>query len=232
MKKFNNKITACLCAAVLLCAVSLNAVAQETSSAKKTEFGFRFMPTYSSFDMKTSEGGTVSGDVTLGFGMGALLGFSFSNHVGIQGELIYSSVSQKFNDKDVQHKVSLKYINVPLLLTLNTGKSKVINLNIVGGPQIGFNVGSSITTSGTADANNTQPVLSVKKGDLGVAYGAGADIALTSAHTLLLSLGYRGVLGLVDISDQSSSITTDSYYVLDRTHLKTNSVYAGLTLMF
>lgn len=232
MKKFNNKIIVCLSAAILLCAVSLNAVAQETASAKRAEFGFRLMPTYSSFDMKTSEGGTVSGDVTLGFGLGALLGFSFSNHVGIQGEFIYSSVSQKINDKDAQHKVSLRYFNIPLLLTLNTGKSKVINLNIVGGPQIGFNVGSSITTTGAADVNNTQPVLSVKKGDVGLAYGAGADIALTSSHTLLLSLGYRGVLGLVDISDQSTSVTTGSYYVLDRTHLKTNSVYAGLTLMF
>lgn len=231
MKKFNNKIIA-LSVVVLLCAGSLNAVGQDAASVKKAEIGFRFMPTYSSFDMKLSDGGTVSGDVTLGFGIGALLGFSFSNNVGIQGELIYSSVSQKFNDKNVQHKVSLKYFNVPLLLTLNTGKSKVINLNVVGGPQIGFNVGSSITTTGAADVNNTQPVLSVKKGDLGVAYGAGADIALTSSHTLLLSLGYRGVLGLIDISDQSTSITTESYYVLDRTHLKTNAVYAGLTLMF
>jgi hypothetical protein len=74
--------------------------------------------------------------------------------------------------------------------------------------------------------------LSVKKGDLGVAYGVGADISLTPSHTLLLSLGYRGVMGLIDISDQSKTVTTDSYYVLDRTHLKTNSVYAGLTLMF
>jgi hypothetical protein len=199
---------------------------------KKAEFGIRLMPTYSSFDMKTSDGGTVSGDVTLGFGMGAILGFSFSEHVGIQGEFIYSSVSQKVNDKDVEHKVNLRYVNVPLLLTLNSGKSKVINLNIVGGPQMGFNVGSSITTTGAADVNNPQPVLSVKKGDFGVAYGAGADIALTSSHTLLLSLGYRGVLGLIDISDQSTSSTTGSYYVLDRTHLKTNAFYAGLTLMF
>lgn len=29
------------------------------------EFGFRFMPTFSSFDMKTSSGGTVKGEVTL-----------------------------------------------------------------------------------------------------------------------------------------------------------------------
>jgi hypothetical protein len=231
MKKFNNKIIA-LSVATLLCAGSFNANAQEMTSVKKGEFGFRFMPTFSSFDMKSSDGGTVSGDVTLGFGIGALLGFGFSEHVGIQGEVIYSSVSQKINDKDVQHKVNLRYVNVPLLLTLNTGKSKVINLKVVGGPQIGFNVGSSITTTGAADVNNPQPVLSVKKGDLGVAYGAGADIALTSSHTLLLSLGYRGVLGLIDISDQSTSVTTQSYYVLDRTHLKTNAVYAGLTLMF
>ena len=47
-----------------------------------------------------------------------------------------------------------------------------------------------------------------------------------------LSLGFRGVRGLVDISDDSQNITTDEYYVLDRAKVNTYSGYAGVALCF
>jgi len=45
-------------------------------------------------------------------------------------------------------------------------------------------------------------------------------------------MGFRGVYGLFDISDDSGTTSTDSYYVLDKTNLKTYSVYAGLSILF
>jgi hypothetical protein len=199
--------------------------------AQKGEFGLRFMPTFSSFEMKNSGGGTVKGDVTLGFGLGALLGFNFTNVVGIQGEVMYSSITQKYKELDVEHRVNLRYLNIPLLLSLNTGKTKAVNFNIVGGPQIGISAGSRLSTVGD---NNliAEPVLSVRRGDLGVAYGAGVDFALNAKRTFRFGLGYRGVLGLLDISDNNKSLTTDSYYILDRTNIKTNAAYFGLSLLF
>jgi opacity protein-like surface antigen len=199
---------------------------------KYAEFGIRFMPTFTSLEIKTSTGNNVSGDVTLGFGMGALLGFNFSKHIGVQGEIIYSSISQKYEIDDTAYKINLRYVNVPLLLSLNTGKTKAVNLNVVAGPQMGFNVGSRLTTSGVSDPNNPQPVLSVKKSDIGFAYGGGVDFALNASHTVRLSFGYRGVFGLLDISNRSNTITTNSYYILDRTHVKTNAAYAGLSILF
>jgi len=201
-------------------------------NAQKAEFGMRFMPTVSNFDMQTSSGGTVKGEVTLGYGVGALLGFNFSDHVGLQGEVIYSSINQKYTEEDVEYKVNLKYINIPLLFALNTNKSGPVNLNLVGGPQIGISVGSDVFTSGNNTTGESQPVVSVKKGDLGLAYGAGVDFGLNSSGALRLGLGFRGVYGLLDISDNSNSTTTDSYYILDRTHMKTYSAYAGLSLLF
>ena len=49
------------------------------------------MPTFTALDLNTSSGGTVKGDVTLGFGAGALIGVYLSEHIGIQGEFIYST---------------------------------------------------------------------------------------------------------------------------------------------
>ncbi|MFN0274289.1 MAG: porin family protein [Chitinophagales bacterium] len=199
---------------------------------RRGEVGLRFMPTFSSFDVQTSSGGTIQGKVTLGFGMGALLGFNFNDYIGVQGEVIYSALTQTTTDQNVEQKIDLKYLNIPLLVTLNTGKSKFVNFNVVVGPQIGLNVGSSLTTTGNNETDTTYAVLKVKKGDLGFAYGAGLDFGLNPAHNFRLSIGYRGVFGLFDISDNSQTMGNDSYYILDRSQIKTNSLYAGLSFLF
>lgn len=196
------------------------------------EFGFRFMPTFSSFDMKTSSGGTVKGEVTLGYGAGALLAINFSNHVGIQGEVIYNSLSQKFVDQELEREINLRYVNIPLLLSLNTGKSKPVNLNVVVGPQIGYNVGSSITSSGGASSDTLTTVLAIKKSDLGFAYGAGLEFALNETRTIRLDVGFRGVYGFVNVSNTSQTTETNSYYILDRAKVKTNAGYIGITFLF
>jgi hypothetical protein len=203
------------------------------SDAQKAEVGLRFMPTFSSFSAKTSSGGTIEGSVTLGYGFGALLGFNFTEHVGVQGEIIYTSISQKYKELDVEREINLRYFNIPLLLSLNTGKTKPVNFNFVAGPQIGLSAGSDIHVSGGGEGSEaTHAVLKVKKGDLGVAYGAGIDFGLNTEKTFRLGIGFRGVFGLFDISDNSQTIATDSYYVLDRTHLNTYSGYIGFSLLF
>ncbi len=232
MKELKNKIVTSISIVILLLVGTSNTFAQDIKSNKKMELGFRLMPTFTSLDVKTSSGGVVSGSVVLGFGAGIFLGYNFSNHIGVQGEIIYSSISQKFVDVNVERNINLRYINIPILLSLNTNKSKLINLNAVVGPQIGFNVGSRLTMSGSNNANDPKPILSVSKNDIGFAYGAGIDLGFNEERTIRLSLGYRGVIGLLDVSDQSKSITNDSYYVLDRTYIKTNAFYLGLSILF
>ncbi len=226
MKNLTNKVILCLTTAALLLASVTN------THAQRAEFGLRFMPTFSSFDLKTAAGGKVQGEATLGYGFGALLGFNLTDHIGVQGELIYSSAAQQYTERDVEREVKLKYFNIPLLLSFNTGKTKMVNFNLVAGPQIGISAGSSLSVSGINGADSTNAVLSVKKGDLGVAYGAGLDFGLNPSRTIRLTLGYRGVLGLFDVSDNSSTLTTDSYYVLDRTHVKSNAAYLGISFLF
>ncbi|KRP07614.1 MAG: hypothetical protein ABR94_08265 [Sphingobacteriales bacterium BACL12 MAG-120802-bin5] len=135
-------------------------------------------------------------------------------------------------ENDVEQQLNLRYVNIPLLLSLNTGKTKAINFNAVAGPQVGFNVGSSLSHSSEQNPDQPQALLSVKKGDIGFAYGAGIDFGLNPEKTIRLGMGYRGVLGLLDISDSSNTTTTEGYYVLDRSKLKTNAAYIGLSILF
>jgi hypothetical protein len=220
MKSFQLKMLSLATAALL---------GSEMADAQKVELGVRFMPTITSFQMQGSGGGTVKGQATFGYGVGGFVGVFFTDHIGVQGEVIYNSISQKYTDQSIQRQVKLQYVNIPVLLSLNTGKSKKVNLNVVFGPQMGLSVGSHVeSTSGNGSVSSTG-VLVVKKGDLGVAYGAGLDFGLGSM--LRLGIGFRGVYGLIDISDKSKTIETSSYYLLDKTHVKTYSAYIGLSIL-
>ena len=130
----------------------------------------------------------------------------------------------------MDRNINLKYVNIPLLLALNTSKSKAFNFGIVAGPQIGLNVGSKLLSS--SGDNSSKPILSIKKGDLGFAYGAGIDFGLNDANSFRLGLGFRGVYGLIDISDNSATLTDNSYYILDRTKIKVYSGYIGISFLF
>ena len=224
MSRFTNKniLSILFAIGMVMCGIK--------STAQSTEFGVRAMPTVSNFELHNASGGVIEGEATVGFGIGAFLGFNFSDHIGLQVEAIYNTYSQKYTEADNDYRVDLKYVNIPLLLSYNTNKAAAVNLNIVAGPQIGISVGSDIF-NGNNDPNN-DAVLSVKNGDLGLAYGAGLDFGLNAAKTFRLGLGFRGVLGLFDISDNSQSIATENYYVLDRTNVKTYSAYLGFSIMF
>lgn len=181
--------------------------AQDESDFKVVEFGLRFMPTFSSLHMESSSGGLVRGEMTLGYGVGALLGFNISNHFGIEADIIYNSLSQKYVDEGLDRVMNVRYVNIPLLLSINTGSSNPVNLKAEVGPEIGLNIGSSIKSS-----NDTLiTVLTTKRTDFGVAYGVGLEFALNSEKTIRFDVGYRGVYGK---------------------SVRTNSGYLGFTFLF
>jgi hypothetical protein len=198
---------------------------------KSGEVGLRFMPTFSTFNLRNPDGSTVKGELAMSYGYGGMLAIN-SKHVGLQLEVIYNEISQKYKDKDLERRIDINYLNVPLLLTLNTDKSKPVNFGVAIGPQVGINVGSRVSTQGGSTADTLNATVALKKGDLGFAYGAGFDFALNKMRTIKLNLGFRGVYGLLDISDDSKTKTTNSYYILDRTNVETYSGYLGLSFVF
>ncbi len=46
-----------------------------TLLSQKGEFGLRYVPVFTKFDINTSAGGKLVGDVILGYGLGAITGF-------------------------------------------------------------------------------------------------------------------------------------------------------------
>lgn len=211
-------------------AVSNSENAPAASDLKRGEFGVRYMPTFSALDLKTYNGDVIKGSATVSHGFGIMAAFNMSNHVGVQAEINYYKVSQEYADRNINREVTIRYINIPLMLSLNTSKSAPVNLNFVAGPQFGFSTGSSINKTDGESTDTLQVVLAVKKGDVGLAFGAGLEFALNSAHTTRLDFGYRGFYGLVDMDGNTTG--EDTYNVLVKTARKTNAIYLGFTLLF
>lgn len=196
----------------LFFATTLNAqdsvtVAKSNPSFHVVEFGLRLMPTFSSVSMESSAGGKIKGEATLGFGFGGFLGFNFTNHVGFNAALLYNSVTQKYIDEGLDREMKIRYVTIPLLLSVNTGVSNPVNLKVEFGPQIGVNVGSDVSVHG----DTLQTVLLTKQTGIGLAYGAGFGFTLNPERTIRLDIGYLGAYGK---------------------YINTNSAYLGVTFRF
>jgi len=213
-----------------IAAPALVKTSDESGDFNRVEFGVRYLPTFTVFKFNTSEGNTVQGNVKISHGFGALLGVNITKHVGVQVEANYYKVSQVYKDQALDRKIEIKYLNIPVLLKLNTNVSNHLNLNVVAGPQFGLNVGSNINSTGSGNGDTLQAVLAVKKGDFGVAYGAGLGIALNEGQNFRLDVGYRGFYGLTSVSDNSTKEGTFS--VIQKVNRKTNGAYVGITLLF
>lgn len=202
------------------------ATAQDSNGVPVFELGIRYMPTFTSLDVQTYDGGVIKGEIKMRHGFGGMVAINFGAHLGIQGEVNYYQVSQDYRDNSLDRTVKLRYINIPLLLSLNTNKAGIVNLNLVAGPQFGINVGSDLKTSGTGNTETLQATVAMKKGDVGFAYGAGLGIG---NKNIRLDVGYRGFYGFVKMSDEAKAGT---YNVVVNASRQSHGAYIGLTFLF
>ncbi|MBC7695363.1 MAG: PorT family protein [Burkholderiales bacterium] len=206
--------------------------ATERAPLRRGEFGVRYMPTFASLALKNSNGDVVQGELTMSHGYGLMLAGNLSKNVGIQAEISYLDISQKYKDRNLDRQVNVSYLNIPILLSLNTDKTRIVNLNFVAGPQFGVNLGSSIKTSGNEETETLRATVGASGSDIGAAYGTGLEIALNRMHTFRLDFGYRGFYGIVDGNADQSSKNPDTYNVLVKASRQTHAGYVGLTLCF
>ena len=187
--------------------VSESAMVQD-SSAKTTaggklrtcELGVRYLPSFTALSLTTNNGDVALGSATMNNGFGVRFGYNMSNYIGLEAEINYEQVNQKYKDQGLDQQVSIKYINIPVLLSMNTNKTAPVFFGVVVGPQFGINMGSSLNSNSSSNTDTLHAVLAVKQGDVGLAYGAGFGIALNPEHTIRLDFGFRGVYGLVNMS--------------------------------
>ena len=202
----------------------------ESTELKRGEFGIRYMPTFIKIDVRDSKGEEVPGTVSFQQGFGIMLGINITEHVGVQGEINYLQISQKYKDVTLNREVKIRYINIPLLLSLNTNKSGQFNLNFVVGPEFGFNTGYDVRSDGYNGSDSINAVVVLKKSNVGLAYGAGLEFAINKDHTLRFDLGYRGFYNFVDVAGTGN--TFDNYNVVVKVPRNRNSLYAGFTIQF
>ena len=203
-----------------------------TGDMNRFEIGVRFVPNITSIGVETLPNWTVKSSVTINYSYGIFLGYNFTENMGILLEGLYSPVAYHYSENNNDRIINVNYLNIPLLFKLNSGVSDPVNFNLVVGPQLGISTGSSISTTNAAVSDSIRGVLATKAINFGIAYGVGVDFALNSSHSLKASVGYRGVFGLMDISDRSKAIQPDQYYILDHNHVNSYGLYAGLSFLF
>src|ERR1043166_7194060 len=69
---------------------------KDDKEMKNGEFGLQFIPMITRMDFNTSNGEVVTADAVLGMGYGGKIGLNFSPYVGIQGEVNYDAIMQRY----------------------------------------------------------------------------------------------------------------------------------------
>jgi opacity protein-like surface antigen len=204
---------------------------EEAARYKVSRFylGGRYMPVFSSFSVKGNNEGVAQTSFVAGNGWSAYMGSNFTKNFGMQLEVMYSQLSQKYTDRSLEGRIDLDYIYVPLMFVLNSDISEIANFNLTVGPQFGINTGARLTSSGTIP-DSVDFIVAVKGSDFGIAYGGGIDVRLNP--TISLDAGFRGMYGLLDISNNSQTKTTRQLYILDRSRVKAYAGYIGLRINF
>jgi opacity protein-like surface antigen len=205
----------------------------ERPPLRRVELGVRYLPTFSLLRFNTYSGETVQGQVSMSHGVGVNFGLNFTKNIGIEAEVNYVEINQKYKDANLNRQVGVTYLNIPVMLSINTDKTAPVNLNFVVGPQWGLNMGARV--SGGPVSNNSETyhaTIGVKSGDAGLAYGAGLEFMLNDNHTLRLDIGARGYYGFVDIKSNQSNTNPDTYNVIVKGSRKSYNGYIGLSFLF
>lgn len=204
---------------------------KEEPKLRPMELGFHVLPMFTALKFQTYNGETVQGTATMGWGYGGVIATHFSKNIGLQGEINYNPISQKYKDRGLERTVAVNYLDIPVLLSINTDKTCPVNFNIVLGPQFGVNLGSSVKSAGSNSETDTlSAVVGARAGDVGAAYGAGFEFFIGKDRVVVLETGFRGMYGLVDM--RAKSIGNDSYNVLVSGARKSYGAYAGVRFAF
>jgi hypothetical protein len=199
-------------------------------SQRGFHLGFRYQPSFSEMNFRTEAGDAVEAQFEISHGWGGSINYFFSNWVGMHLELMGSRQQYNFTENERDRSVSLSYVTIPLLLSLNTNYGAPVNLNITGGPYFGLNTGARVETTGeTNGTTQAEAVAIIRPLDVGAAYGAGLDFGFGRNRWIHLNIGYRGTYGLIDINDVKAEASGDQFQIIaPRARTRTNGAYVGL----
>jgi len=139
----------------------------------------------------SSDFGSLNTKSKFGFHAGAFATIMFSDKLGIQPELLYSSQGSEYDEPSFTGELNMSYLNIPVLLRYNL--NEMFSLHV--GPQFGF------LTKAEEDLNGTVSDIKddFKGSDISAAFGLDVDLPMK------LGFGARYVLGLSNVLEDGSS---------------------------
>ena len=157
----------------------------------------------------TIGGSDASGQSITSFNAGIFATFNVAGLLALQPELLYTLKGYKmdypvatiqepipFGSGNVTGKIS--YLEIPVLLKLNTSSFSIIRPNIFAGPEVAFKL-SSKATSGSPSSE--QDLQNINATDFGIIVGAGININLP-VTTIMVDIRYD--IGIRDLNSYSN----------------------------
>ena len=159
-----------------------------------THVGLKAVATFVSVSGMPYEQYAKKVSATFGYGYGISVNYYLSHFVGIHLEGIYSELEQKYYTRyDESRKLTLSYIEFPLMASLNTNYGRRLSLSVMAGPQLGVLAGSRFDAGNSKDYTSVDAVVALKTVDVGIAYGAGLNVTIGKSRGTHLNFGMRGV---------------------------------------
>ena len=223
---------------VLIVCIALNANGQFykplLDPLQKHELSISYNSVFSVWNTVNTEGKKQYGDPYAGYGISLFYTSIINRFFSIQTGMLYHNMGYEVSmEKHRNYELELTNLQIPVMATLNTDKFACFNYSVFVGPQFTYNITSTYVKpiSTVALRDTSQVILSVANVDFGIAYGAGADIALNKAKTLRIDMGYRGSLGFTDRSGPESE-TNQVNIIPENTTINTFGGYVGMKMVF
>ena len=165
-----------------------------TATAQEAAFGVKGGINFSNlkFDGDSVD---VNLDQRTGFVGGLFIVWPASGTLALQTEFLYSQKGATFDEEGLEEKVSLDYIDIPVLLRMSSRPAKA-SFHAIAGPSFGFKTRARSKSSFEGESHEEDIGDEVETFDLGLVLGAGLDFGR-------MTIDGRYTWGLTDISKES-----------------------------
>lgn len=141
----------------------------------------------------------VDASYLMGFAVGGFIEYSFSPSFAIQPEILYNTKGVKFEEGDVSEKITLTYMQIPVLLKFNIPTAGNFDPFIYAGPSVGILLSANDKLEGTTDDYDEDIKDFFKSTDFSAVLGVGAGIPMGTSGQL--SVEFRYDLGLTNVAE-------------------------------
>jgi hypothetical protein len=146
---------------------------------------------------------------------GAFLAFPLGGRLELQPEALFAQKGAAFDFSDIDTKLKLDYVEVPLLLKARFGGAG-IRPYVFAGPYLGFRVKAEVSVDAGEDGSSSQDLDDETKSvDYGGVAGAGLEFPASRGAFLLEARYARGLANITsDDAANEDSVTNAVWSVL------------------